>query len=159
MGAGQSGLSLNWRCLPFGALAPLDLYRLLQLRTAVFVVEQHCVFQDMDNADPDCRHLLAESSDALMAYARLVPAGLKYAEASVGRVITAQAARGTGLGHTLMQRALAELFAAWGLQVVRIGAQAHLQAFYGAHGFVPSGPVYLEDGIDHIEMLRPAAAL
>lgn len=159
MGAEQGGLNLDWRCLPFGALAPLDLYRLLQLRTAVFVVEQHCVFQDMDNADPDCLHLLADSKDALMAYARLVPAGLKYPEASIGRVITAQAARGTGLGHTLMQRALAELFATWGVQPVRIGAQAHLQAFYGAHGFMPSGPVYLEDGIDHIEMLRPAAAL
>jgi ElaA protein len=164
MRVGQGVLSLNWRCLPFGALAPLDLYRLLQLRTAVFVVEQHCVFQDMDNADPDCLHLLGTSGSAgsgggaLMAYARLVPAGLKYAEASIGRVITAQAARGTGLGHTLMQHALAELFAAWGVQPVRIGAQAHLQAFYGAHGFVPSGPVYLEDGIDHIEMVRPAAA-
>lgn len=149
--------TLTWRCLPFDALHARTLYRLLQLRTEVFVMEQACAFQDMDGADPACFHLLGEAPDgALLAYARLVPAGLKFPEVSIGRVISAQAARGTGVGHVLMREAVRAAHAAWGVQPIRIGAQARLQAFYRQHGFEPASDIYLEDGIDHIEMLRAA---
>ena len=147
---------VTWRCLPFDALRARTLYALLQLRTEVFVVEQTCVFQDMDGADAQCFHLLGESARGLEAYARLVPAGLKYTEASIGRVVTLPAARGGGLGHALMSEAVRALVSLWGAQPIRIGAQAHLQAFYGQHGFAPAGPIYIEDGIDHIEMVRAA---
>ncbi len=152
----MSSSPLTWRCLPFDALHARTLYALLQLRTEVFVVEQTCVFQDMDGADAQCFHLLGESARGLEAYARLVPAGLKYPEASIGRVVTLPAARGGGLGHALMSEAVRALVSLWGAQPIRIGAQAHLQAFYGQHGFAPAGPIYIEDGIDHIEMVRVA---
>ncbi|WP_439608698.1 GNAT family N-acetyltransferase [Hydrogenophaga sp.] len=149
--------TLNWRCLPFDALHARTLYALLQLRTEVFVMEQDCVFQDMDGADARCFHLLGEAADqTLVAYARLVPAGLKFAEASIGRVVTLPAARGGGLGHVLMREAVRALHGLWGVQPIRIGAQARLEAFYRQHGFEPDGPIYIEDGIDHIEMVRAA---
>lgn len=151
----SSAAPVAWRCLPFDALHARTLYALLQLRTEVFVMEQNCPFQDMDGADAHCFHLLGEApGGALHAYARLVPAGLKFAEASIGRVVTAQAARGTGIGHVLMREAVQALQGLWGVQPIRIGAQAHLQGFYRRHGFEPASAVYLEDGIDHIEMLR-----
>lgn len=152
--------ALRWRCLPFGALQPATLYSLLRLRSEVFVVEQRCVFQDMDGAEADCMHLLGEQAGSdggpvLAAYARLVPAGLKFAEASIGRVVSDPALRGTGVGHVLMAQAVQTLLSLWGPQPIRIGAQAHLQAFYRRHGFETAGPLYDEDGIDHVEMLRP----
>ncbi|MDO9438799.1 GNAT family N-acetyltransferase [Hydrogenophaga sp.] len=146
--------TLNWRCLPFDALHARTLYALLQLRTEVFVMEQACVFQDMDGADAQCFHLLGEHDGALQAYARLVPQGLKFNEASIGRVVTLPAARGGGLGHVLMREAVQALKGLWGDQPIRIGAQAHLEPFYRQHGFEPDGAIYIEDGIDHIEMLR-----
>lgn len=148
-----------WRCLPFDALRPRTLYALLQLRSAVFVLEQACAFQDLDGADPACMHLLGERlspghEPELLAYTRLVPAGLKYPEASIGRVVTAPATRGTGLGHALMAESVRCLHSLWGVQPIRIGAQAHLQSFYRQHGFEAVGALYEEDGIAHTEMLR-----
>ena len=152
--SGPGAPSLQWRCLPFDALHARTLYRLLHLRTEVFVMEQGCVFQDMDGADQQCMHLLGEQGDALVAYARLVPAGLKFPEASIGRVVNDPTRRGSGLGHVLMREAVRQLHALWGPQPIRIGAQAHLQGFYRQHGFAPASDLYDEDGIEHIEMLR-----
>lgn len=153
----MSTVDLTWRCLPFDALHARTLYALLQLRTEVFVMEQTCIFQDMDGADPQCFHLLGEQADGMLtAYARLVPAGLKFTEASIGRVVTLPAARGGGLGHVLMREAVQALHGLWGLQPIRIGAQARLEAFYRQHGFEPASAIYIEDGIDHIEMIRAA---
>jgi len=154
-----ASLPVAWRCLPFDALLPRTLYALLQLRSAVFVVEQACAFQDLDGADPACMHLLGERArpgraPELLAYTRLVPAGLKYAEASLGRVVTAPATRGTGLGHALMAESVRTLHSLWGVQPIRIGAQAHLEGFYNAHGFMSDDKPYIEDGIPHMEMFR-----
>lgn len=146
---------LTWRCLPFEALRVAELYAVLQLRSAVFVVEQQCVFQDLDGLDPQCHHVLGRNAGGeLLAYARLVPAGLAFEQASVGRVVTSPAGRGRALGHALMAQACTALTTLWGAQPIRIGAQAHLQAFYGQHGFVTDSAEYLEDGIPHVEMLR-----
>jgi ElaA protein len=146
---------IAWRSLPFARLSPGELYELLQLRTEVFVIEQDCVFQDMDGADADAVHLLGNSDGVLVAYARCFAAGSKFAEASIGRVITRQALRGNGLGHELMRRAVTCVFEQWGEQAIRIGAQARLEKFYLQHGFQGAGLPYIEDGIPHIEMLRP----
>jgi len=148
-------MRLTWTLGRLEQLRPLDVYELLALRSEVFVVEQQCVFLDMDDADADCLHLLGERNGQLVASVRLVPPGLKYPEASIGRVVTAPGARGGGLGHELMAEAVRVLCGLWGQQPIRIGAQAHLQAFYRRHGFETDGPVYQEDGIDHVEMRRP----
>jgi ElaA protein len=140
--------------MAFAQLSASELYAVLQLRSEVFVVEQACIFQDMDGADAQAMHLLGSLEGRLVAYARCFDAGRMFAEASIGRVATGPTVRGTGVGHALMSQAVACLSQVWGVQAIRIGAQAHLEGFYRQHGFHKAGPLYLEDGIDHIEMLR-----
>ena len=147
--------AMAWRFVTFDALTTAELYDLLQLRSEVFVVEQACIFQDMDGADAQAMHLLGSAGGRLVAYARCFATGVKFAEASMGRVITRSSLRGSGIGHALMQQAIACLSRQWGAQPIRIGAQARLEPFYARHGFVKTGEPYLEDGISHIEMLRP----
>ena len=147
--------AIAWRCLPFAALTAAELYEVLQLRTEVFVMEQDCAYQDMDGADAEAVHLLGTAQGRLVAYARCFAAGLKFAEASIGRVIIRASMRGTGAGHLLMRQAMACVFEQWGAQPIRIGAQVRLEKFYLQHGFVKTGLPYIEDGIPHIEMLRP----
>jgi ElaA protein len=144
-----------WRFARLDGLTAREVHDILQARSAVFVVEQACVFQDMDGADPASWHLFAASGDALAAYCRLVPPGVKYREPSIGRVITTQAVRGTGMGRELMGEALRRCEALWPGAAVRIGAQLHLERFYGEFGFARASEPYDEDGIPHIEMLRP----
>jgi ElaA protein len=127
----------------------------IALREAVFVVEQQCVFQDADAYDLQCWHLLAWSGDDLAAYLRVVDPGGKFAEPSVGRVVNAAAFRGQGVGRALMAEAVARCQATWPGEANRIGAQQYLLDFYASFGFVPVGDAYLEDGIPHVEMLRP----
>jgi ElaA protein len=153
------GAQIQWRCLPFHAMSADTLYRLLRLRSEVFVVEQSCVFLDQDNLDQQCLHVLGEVVDQngtpyLHASTRLVPPGVAFAEASIGRVVTAPAARGGGIGHALMAESVRLLEALWGPQPIRIGAQAHLESFYNRHGFVSDNKPYTEDGIPHLEMVR-----
>lgn len=147
-------MELTWHLHTFAELTAAQLYAIVALRERVFVVEQRCAYQDADGVDPVCHHLwAARASGELAAYLRLVPAGVKFAEPSIGRVITAPEARGTGLGRELMKRGIA----AAGSVPIRIGAQAHLEAFYGELGFVRASDVYDEDGIPHIEMVRPGS--
>ncbi len=145
---------IEWRFLAFDALGTAGLYAALQLRSEVFVVEQACIFQDIDGADATAMHVLGTLGGQLVAYARCLPAGSKYAEVSMGRVVTHASVRGTGIGHALVEKALACLAEQWGAQTVRIGAQARLELFYRQHGFVSTGDLYIEDGIPHVEMLR-----
>ncbi len=146
--------AIDWRSVPFDALTARELYAVLRLRTEVFVIEQACVFQDMDGSDSEAAHVLGTSAGQLVAYARCFPAGVKFTEASIGRVITHQAVRGTTVGHELMRQAIACVAQQWGAQPIRLGAQARLEKFYLQHGFRTTGAPYIEDGIPHIEMLR-----
>ena len=146
---------IAWRFARFEALGAREVHDILQARSAVFVVEQDCVFLDADGADPDCWHLFASEEGALLAYCRLVPPGLKFPEASIGRVITPEAGRGRGLGRELMARAVGHCAELWPGQALRIGAQQYLEKFYGEFGFAKSSDMYVEDGIPHIEMVRP----
>lgn len=149
-------MTINWQLKAFSNLSTEELYALLKLRSEVFVVEQNCVFLDMDNKDQQCLHLLGWQSNQLAACARIVPAGISFAEASIGRVVTAPFARGIGLGRELMQMAMDKLYHLYGQVPVYIGAQQHLQAFYASLGFKATGQPYDEDGIMHVEMLKPA---
>ena len=128
----MSGI-ITWRFVSFSALSTLELYELLQLRSEVFVLEQACAFQDLDGADTEAMHLLGVRDGKLAAYARCFAAGAKFAEASIGRVVTHASARGGGIGHVLMKEAIERLRAHWGPQPIRIGAQARaFQAEAGA---------------------------
>ncbi len=150
----QSDCLIAWRCAPFAELSPRELHDLLRLRAAVFVVEQKCAFQDVDGADPACWHLLGQRSGELLAYCRLVPPGVKYAEPSIGRVVTTPAARRTGCGRELMREAMARAAKLWPGRPIRIGAQRYLEGFYAGYGFVKASQPYDEDGIMHIEMVK-----
>ena len=145
---------IDWHFAPFAQLAPQHVHDLYRLRAAVFIVEQDCVFQDVDGVDPRCWHLLGYSGDELVAYSRLLPAGIKFAEPSIGRVITSPSVRRTGMGRVLMAEAMKRAAALWPGQPIRIGAQAHLERFYNEFGFRKSSEPYDEDGILHIEMHR-----
>jgi ElaA protein len=139
-----------WFDRAFDELTARELYRIVELRERVFVVEQACIYLDADGYDLAARHVWAESGDRVDAYLRIVPAGVKFAELSIGRVIVAPHARGTGLGKELMQRGIAAARGA----AIRIGAQAHLEKFYAELGFVRASEDFVEDGIPHLEMLR-----
>lgn len=148
-----------WTFAKFDDLSPRDIHDLYQARVAVFVLEQKCPFQDVDGPDPQCWHLIGRGPDGTVhAYSRLVPPGVKYEEASIGRVLTTAAARRTGAGRSLMRESLARAERLWPGQPIRIGAQQYLEKFYGGFGFATVSPPYDEDGIQHVEMVRPAHA-
>ena len=135
----------------------MELARIYRARQEVFAIEQNCVYLDADEADEQSYHLAAWSPGQVLplAYARLVDPGVKYAEPSMGRVITTAAARGTGLGRELVRRVLAASDELHPGQGIRISAQSRLRRFYSEFGFEAVGEDYMEDGIPHIEMLRP----
>lgn len=147
-------MTINWICKKFHELTVDELYELLRLRSEVFVVEQNCVFLDMDNKDQKCVHLLGWIGEDLAASVRIVPAGVSYAEPSIGRVVTSPKYRRTGLGKLLMEEAIRITTQLHGNQPIRIGAQLYLKNFYTSLGFDAEGEIYMEDGIEHIEMVR-----
>jgi ElaA protein len=138
----------------FKDLTPAELYAVLRLRNEVFIVEQNCAYQDMDNKDIYSHHLMLYKDSELVAYARLVPPGLSYDEMSIGRVITSKTVRGTGAGKILMQSAIGNCYKIFGRSNIKIGAQVYAKAFYNSLGFEDTGDIYDEDGIDHIHMIR-----
>jgi len=146
---------LHWRWCPFDALSVHELHDIFQARQQVFSVEQNCVYLDADGHDEHSHHLAAwaHAGGGLLAYARLVDPGRKYAEPSIGRVITTARARGCGLGRALVQRMVAHARSHFPGQGIRISAQSRLEAFYAEVGFTVVGERYLEDGIPHTEML------
>jgi ElaA protein len=145
---------ITWTVKKFDELSLKELYAFLQLRSEVFVVEQNCVFQDLDNKDQSCYHLMGWESNILIAYTRLVPPGIIYQMSSIGRVVTSPAARRAGIGKLLMEKSIEELEKLFGRVPIKIGAQVYLINFYNLFGFQQSSDIYDEDGIDHIEMIR-----
>ncbi len=152
---------LVWQTATFADLTVDALYTVLQARIAVFVVEQRCPYQDADGIDRQAHHVLGwrmtPSGRVLVAYCRLVPPGVRYAEPSIGRVLTPAAGRRQGLGKALMRRALALHDALYPGQGNRISAQQYLERFYRAFGYRTVSAPYDEDGLPHVEMLRPGA--
>lgn len=149
---------MNWHSKTFETLSISELYRILQLRSKVFVVEQNCPYLDMDDKDQQSVHLwLAGDDGRVLAYCRLLPAGISYPQCSIGRVVTDPQARGSGAGRRLMEKAIHDIEATWQATSIRIGAQLYLKTFYESLGFVQSSEPYLEDDIPHIEMIRNKA--
>ncbi|NMO13473.1 GNAT family N-acetyltransferase [Pyxidicoccus fallax] len=152
----------RWQWKSFRELTLDELYTLLALRQEVFVVEQRSIYQDADGLDREAAHLLAfdeaEGTRYLAAYLRVLPPGVKFPDASsLGRVVTAPRARGRGLGRDIVVEGIARLDAEYPEVPIRISAQHYLQRFYESLGFHAEGDVYDEDGVPHIEMVRPAA--
>lgn len=146
-------MPLTWVFKTFNELSASELYAIMQLRNEVFVVEQHCVYQDADGKDPGSWHFAGWDGNELVAYTRIIPPGISYTEASIGRVVTSPQYRGRGAGRELMEHSINRTFSLFGCTRIRIGAQLYLTGFYQSLGFVPTGPEYLEDGIPHIEMI------
>ena len=145
--------NLNWKMKSFQDLQPLELYRLLQLRSSVFVLEQTCLYQDMDDRDQAALHLwLEDEKGQILAACRLLKAGVTFPDAaSIGRVLTAPGVRGQGFGQLLMEKALSVLTERQ-VGLVKIEAQLYAKAFYEKVGFRQISDVFLEDGIEHIAM-------
>lgn len=158
MFAGATNTEVHWQCVSFDQLDTHSLYRLLQLRTQVFVVEQNCPYQDIDGKDFDAWHLLGYQAGELVAVARILPPQRDGGAASIGRVITHPGARRQGLGFALMQQAVLETEKRFPDQQLSLDAQAYLEAFYGRFGFVAAGEIYLEDGIEHLMMVKHSPA-
>ena len=145
---------LIWQLKKFDELSTKEMYEILRLRSEVFVVEQTCVFLDMDNLDFDSHHMQGRVDGNLVAYVRILPPGLAYAEPSIGRVITSPAHRKVGAGIELMEKAVEETLSLYGKVPIMIGAQLYLKKFYEKFGFRKCSDVYMEDGIEHIKMIR-----
>ena len=146
--------SIEWQIKRFEALSLTELYSLLQLRSEVFVVEQNCVYQDIDGKDEKALHLLGIYEGKIVAYARLFKPNDYFENASIGRVIVAQNCRDKKWGHDLMQNAISGVKDYFDTNEITISAQLYLQKFYESHQFVQTSEMYLEDDIPHIEMKR-----
>ena len=146
-------MDISWKLKKFEELTGQEVYGILQLRMEVFVVEQHCVFQDADDKDQGSYHLCGYINNELAAYTRLVPPGLIYSEPSIGRVVTSPKYRKKGLGMELMQQSILHAKKSFGEKPIKIGAQLYLQRFYESLGFKRISDIYLDDGIEHIYML------
>jgi len=136
----------------FDELSSAELYALLQLRNEVFIVEQNCPYPDLDDKDQASLHVLGYLDGKLAAYTRLLPQGLSYAAASIGRVCTKQELRHLKLGRNLMVYSIAQCLERFGADEIVISAQEYLERFYTSLGFVKESDSYMEDGIPHIKM-------
>ncbi|RTR31328.1 GNAT family N-acetyltransferase [Shewanella atlantica] len=147
---------MQWSVLTFNVLSVDELYELLKLRVDIFVVEQNCPYPELDEKDrhSETRHLLGRNdAGEIVAYARLLAPGVSYADASIGRVVVAEQARGAGVAHSLMSEAIRVTQELWPEKNIQLGGQEYLKAFYQKLGFEPVSEVYLEDGIPHLDML------
>ena len=149
---------LDWQFSSFTDLSNKDLYEVLAQRQNIFILEQTCLYPDIDGYDLEAHHLLGwkveNGKRELAAYLRVLAPGAKYEEMSLGRVITTQAARGSGAGRQLLARGIACAEALYPGHRIRIGAQQYLENFYQGFGFETVSAPYDEDGIMHIDMLR-----
>ena len=143
---------MNWELKAFNDLTNMELHDIFKLRTDIFVVEQNCPYPEIDGKDPHSLHLMGKINDEIVAYTRILPPSISFSEPSIGRVIVAKNQRGTGVGHELLKQSIAISLEKY-QKSIKIGAQAHLENYYGQHGFKKVSDVYLEDDIPHIDML------
>ncbi len=145
---------MNWFVKTYEALSKDELYDILQLRTEIFVVEQDCVYQDMDGKDRKSLHVFGVKEGAVVAYSRIFKPGDYFNVSSIGRVIVKQDQRKFGYGHDLMKHSIRAIKEQYKETTIQISAQCYLEKFYKSHDFQPTGREYLEDGIPHMEMVR-----
>ena len=147
-------MNLEWKIKRFDALSSQELYNLLQLRSEVFVVEQNCVYQDIDGKDEKAIHLIGEDNGKIVAYARIFKPNDYFEQASIGRIVVKESYRDKKLGHLLMREAIRVIETHFEETKITISAQLYLKKFYESHGFVQTSEMYLEDDIPHIEMKK-----
>lgn len=146
--------TISWHCKHFNELSTVEYHGILQLRTAIFVVEQNCPYQEVDDKDLKAHHLFGcNRNGEVVAVSRLLPPSVSYTEASIGRVALIKSLRGKGIADDLMKKSIAYCQQLFGTLDIRISAQTYLIGFYEKHGFKSQGQPYLEDDIPHIEML------
>ena len=138
----------------FEELSLHELYQLLQLRAEVFVVEQDCVYQDIDGKDEKALHVLGFENDSLVAYTRIFPPGIYFSEAAIGRVVVRNSSRKNKFGHEIMKASIKAIKERFETTTIKLSAQTYLTKFYESHGFEQVGEGYLEDGIPHIAMIK-----
>ena len=147
-------MAIQWKIKSFDDLTVHELYDLLRLRSEIFVVEQNCVYLDLDGKDKVALHLFGEFEGKIVAHARLFKAGITFEKSSIGRVTVDANYRDRKWGHDLMREAIAGIKCYFGESQITIGAQLYLKKFYESHGFVQTSEMYLEDDIPHIEMIK-----
>lgn len=147
-------MKISFKIKRFNELSTSELYSLLQLRSEVFVVEQNCVYQDVDGKDNKAIHVLGYLDTELAAYSRLFDKGIYFEEASIGRVVVSPKHRDKKLGHDLMQVSIGAVNEHFNQNNITISAQEYLKKFYASHGFVQTSEMYLEDDIPHIQMKK-----
>ena len=147
-------MKIQWKIKPFETLSTNELYDILKLRSEIFVVEQNCVYLDLDGKDKLALHLFGEFEGKIVAYSRLFKPRISFDYASIGRVVVAVNYRDNKWGHELMREAIAGIKSHFCESKITIGAQLYLKKFYESHGFVQTSEMYLEDDIPHIEMKR-----
>ncbi len=153
-------MTIDWQLKKFKELSPIKLYNIMSLRAEVFVIEQKCIYQDADGKDAQSFHLMGfDTADKLIAYARILPAGLSYKEVSIGRVVIPKKLRRKSIGKELMLKTLDSVKNIYGNVPIRISAHMYLKEFYTELGFVTVGDEYLEDNIPHLEMLKMPSVL
>jgi len=138
----------------FEELTVFELYDLLQLRGEVFVVEQDCVYQDLDRKDFEALHIIGKKEGKIVAYTRCFESGIYFEEASIGRVVVESGQRKYGYGHHIMQASIKAIKSRYKAEIIKISAQTYLRKFYESHNFKQVGQGYLEDGIPHIAMVK-----
>lgn len=145
---------ISWQTKAFKDLTVDEFFEIIQLRTEIFVVEQNCPYQEVDEKDRKSFHLFGKTSNGqIIAVSRILPPGVSYQEISIGRVALKKEARGKGIADEMMKETFKFIESRFGKQAVRISAQHYLLNFYNKHGFTPIGEIYLEDNIPHVEML------
>ena len=147
-------MNISFTNTTFKDLTTFELYQILHLRAAVFVVEQNCVYQDIDHYDQQATHILGTQDNKLCAYARIFPQNSYHQQASIGRVLVAKEFRKQGLGHQLLQYCIHSIETDFKTSTIHISAQTYLIDFYQQHGFKVASDEYLEDGIPHVGMRR-----
>ena len=145
---------MNFITKTFSELTTSELYKILQLRSEVFVVEQDCVYQDLDFKDQKALHIFGKKKEAIIAYTRVFKSGDYFEKASIGRVVISNSERKSGLGHDIIKAYIASIKIHFNEAEITISAQKYLKKFYETHNFIQIGVEYLEDGIPHIRMDR-----
>lgn len=145
---------MEWKLKWFDEMTTQEVYKILQLRTEVFVVEQQCPYLEVDGKDMECYHLWGEENGEIAAYLRILPAGVSYEEVSIGRVLVKKDFRGQQLGRVIMEKAMRIIEDELKETMIKIQAQSYLREFYGSLGFQAISDEYLDDNIPHIDMLR-----
>ena len=145
---------MSFQIKAFQELTMQQLYKILQQRTQVFVVEQNCPYLEVDGKDEKSIHIFQEAAGEIIAYCRILPPGVSYEETSIGRVLVHEAYRGKGIAYEMMQMAITYIEETLHQSVIKIQAQSYLEKFYSSLGFTTISEEYLEDNIPHIDMLR-----